>query len=428
MGYGAGLWWPFGLPWNAGELESRGMMKPSDTTLGKQWLAEFESVDQQTAQLLIDSLEIHDHVEIMNTLADRLRKFALKDSRSTPVLLVPVRSIEDLSATGSLVDGEHVAYESFNPGATYPVMPGSEAEIGSMFRSLVDEGGGLFVSPDTSIDEMKRLKVRTICLVVDYSGSGTQVARFVETFRANRTIASWISYGYLNLRVVTYAANVAASRRLNDVRNLGFEAARVAKSATSADWSQEQRKEIEALCNKYAIEDDQNSALGYRDSFGLYLSNMRVPNNLPQILIRSGGPFPGLFAGRRVASGFVHELRSYRPAPSLGRTLRNLGQPELASRLEEETRPVQALRALAALQLLDFGLTETQVWAMLDLDEQTIVDLRTTLIALGCITLDNNVTKRGRTELQRARYLGVSSTRYLHHPRNPVKYVPTQLR
>lgn len=403
-------------------------MKPSTTTRGREWLSHFDEADRATAELLVDSLEIHDHVEIMRALADQLRTFASTEAKVTPVVLVPIRSTEDLIELEPKSNGEHIAYKTFAPGATYPVLPGSEAEIGSMFRGLVDSVSGVFLSPDTPLEELRRLKARTICLVVDYSGSGTQAARFAQTFRANPTLASWISFGLIRLRIVAYAANLEASRLLKDDPHVVFEAKTVAKSARSADWSPEQRRRIEQLCVKYATHDDPNAPLGYHDSFGLYLTNMRVPNNLPQILIRSGGPFPGLFAGRQVPSTFVSELRSYRPSPSLGRTLRNLGQDVLASRLEEETRPVQALRALAALQLLDFGLSEDEVWAMLALDAQKTVELKTTLIALGCITLDNKVTKRGRTELQRASYLGAPHRKYSHTPRPPVGYESTQLR
>lgn len=403
------------------------MMKPSTTTRGREWLSEFDPLDRPTAELLIDSLEIHDHVEIMRTLADQLRSFASAGASVAPIVLVPVRSTEDLIAIAPHPDG-HIAYETFDPGAAYPVMPGSEADIGSMFRGLVDGDPYVFVSPQASLEELRSLKARTICLVVDYSGSGTQISRYAQAFRANSTIASWISYGFIRLRVVAYAANLEASRLLNADKHLDFEARAVAKSAKSADWSSEQRRQVEELCLRYASSEASDPPLGYRNSFGLYLTNMRVPNNLPQILIRANGPFPGLFAGRQVPSSFVSELRSYNPRPSLGRTLRNLGQDDLAARLEEETRPVQALRALAALQLLDFGLPEDEVWAMLALDAQAIVDLRTTLVALGCITLDNKVTKRGRVELQRAARLGASHTKYLHASRPPVEYEPTQLR
>ena len=403
-------------------------MRPSTTTLGRAWLAEFDEIDRPAAVLLIDSLEIHDHVEIMSTLAEQLRTSMANEPGATPAVLIPIRSTEDLTP---LVEGpiaEHIAYKTFDPGASYSALPGSEADVGAMFRGLVESGAGTFLAPDTSLYEQKRLRVRSIFLVVDYCGSGTQASRFAAAFRANTTIASWASYGFVRLKIVTYAANIEAARLFRSDSHVDFQAHTVAKSAASADWSTGDREDVKNLCLKYATEDPLYPALGYRDSFGLYLTNMRVPNNLPQILIRSDGPFPGLFPGRQVPGSFLGELPSYRPRPSLARTLRNLGQSTLADRLEEETRPVQALRALAALQLLDFGLAEDEVWAMLALGATETVELRTSLIALGCLTDENKVTKRGRAELQRATYLGSPQTRYSHASRPAVRYEPTQLR
>ncbi|PRY67194.1 hypothetical protein B0I08_10789 [Glaciihabitans tibetensis] len=402
-------------------------MKPSTTTAGRAWLTNFDAPDRDAAALLIDSLEIHDHVAIMSALSERVRRLVSSDASAAPAVLVPIRSIEDLPNLSD-INSHHVAYRTYDPGAGFPALPGSEADIGAMSRALIENNSSLFISPEHDIEALRFLKPRTFCLLVDYSGSGNQAAKFAQTFRANSTIASWISFGYVRLKVVAYAANLEASRRFESQTHVDFESHTIAKSAMSADWTQEERDRITRVCIDYSSDQVSESPLGYHDSFGLYLTNMRVPNNLPQILIRSGGPFPGLFAGREIPASFVNELRSYRPTPSLDRTLRSLGADALAERLKERTRPVQALRALAALQLLDYGFDEDQVWAMLGLGDDAAVELRTTLIALECITIDNKVTKRGRAELQRATNLGRPVSRYVHTRRSPVGYEPTQLR
>jgi len=401
-------------------------LKPSTTVLGKQWIETFPTDDQTTAALLIDSLEIHDHVDILSSLGEQIRAIA-NDNSAVPILLVPIRSIEDLDELDS-EESEHIAYRTFDPGSMFSVLPGSEADVGSLIRTLVTTSPRVFLSPELPLDALRELKVRTICLITDYSGSGKQAAKYVQTFRANRTIASWISLGLLRLHVLTYASSIGAAHRVRAQGNVEFSSKIFAKSADSANWSKKERDKIFRLCIDYADPNDNNSPLGYKNSFGLYLTNWRVPNNLPQILIRKNGQPPGIFADRE----FPHDLRSdlpvYRPQPSLVTTLRNLGADDLATQLGQKTRPVKGLRALAALYLLEYGMSEDQVFAMLGLDPEGIAQLRSTLIALDCITLDNKLTKRGRNELRRAQHRGVAKPKYKHEPHPPVWYKPTQLR
>ena len=402
-------------------------MKPSTTTDGARWVSSFEVGDQRTAALLIDSLEMHDHVEIMNTLRDQILAIADADVESLPMLVLPIRSLEDLPRLGE-DEEEHIAYRTYDPGAPLPILPGSEADIGSMSRGIIESDAARFLPPSLNIDELRRRKVRTICLVTDYSGSGNQAIQFVRTFKANSTIASWISYGLVRLYVVTYAAGLEASELFKAERHVTFRSHLSAKSARSAGWSDDERGRIEELCLREFDSDDHSGALGYKNSFGLYLTNMRVPNNLPQILIKQAGKRPGIFANRLIPHGFHQELGSYSPSPSLDTTLRNLGAGDLADRLSIKTRPVRSLRALAALYLIEYGISEEQVWAMLGLDPNGIREIRTTLLALECITLDNKLTKRGKAELHRARSLGVDGPKHVHKPRPPVSYEPTQLR
>lgn len=397
------------------------------TGRGRYWISQFAEADQSIAALLIDSLEIHDHAEIMKSIGEQVRGLVNSNPENTPVALVPIRSIEDLP---ELADGrlEHVAYQTFDPGASYPSLPGSEAEIGGLIRGLIDGDRSNLLSPEASLSQLRAVKARKFCLITDYSGSGKQASRFARTFKSNTTIASWISYRLMEINVVTYAASLEASEIFQNDRHVNFQTQIFAKSARSADWSASQRQRINQLCQDYANEDEQYPALGYGDSFGLYLTNLRVPNNLPQILIRAKGHHPGLFAGREVPNDFFNELRSYNPSPSLDRTLRNLGAEDLADHLEAETRPVRGLRALAALHLLDYGMSEEHVYAMLGVSASKLIDLKTSLIALGCISLDGRLTKRGKAELQHARRKGLARPKYRHKPAPPVPYEPTQLR
>lgn len=403
-------------------MHSPTISRPSETTAGQLWLSQFDSAEMSTAMLLIDSLEIHDHAAIMNSLRDEL--LAARTETSMPASLIAVRSLEDLPRSA---DRPHVAYDTFDPGSSFPAMPGSEADIGSMSRDLVGAHPNHFLSPQLDISELRSRKARVIYLLADYSGSGTQIKRFVETFLANSTIASWISFGYLELRVLVYAASMEATKLLRAHPHISFTTLTAAKSARAANWSDQQRLDIEELCKKYANDRAGTSVLGYGNSFGLHLSNTRVPNNLPQILVQSGAR-PGLFADRSLPNAFYAELPAYRPLVSLTQTLRNLGAEDLADRLDASQRPVRGLRALAALQLLDYNFAIEQVLAMLQLDDDVWRQLRTSLISLELLTLDNRLTRAGKQELSRARQRSLRRNDAKASSEVPIDYVPTQLR
>jgi hypothetical protein len=400
-------------------------LKPSQTTKGASWLSQFPLEDLEVAQLLIDSLEIHDNTTVINELRSQILRLIAREPERLPAVLVPIRSLEDL---GEPSEGavDHIAYETFDPGKDFPVLPGSEADIGSLSRGLIETNPVSLLSPTLGIDQLRDLRARTILLISDYSGSGRQATRFARAFSRNSTIASWISYGYIQVRVLVYAASSESAQVLAEEKNIVVSTVVPAKSAATAGWSKTQRSEIESLCARYV--DDDELPRGYKQSFGLFSTNVRAPNNLPSILIRNGGAPYGLFPSRQVPPDFVREIHSYVPHPSLAQTLRNLGAADLALAVEEKSRPIRALRALCALQLLDNSIEESIVWGMLHLKPTEVSELKRTLLALGLIDLDSQTTKKGKRELLRARTRQVAPPRHVHTPMPEVTYVPTQLR
>jgi hypothetical protein len=406
-------------------MASFAISRPSETSAGQVWLNRFIADERSAATILIDSLEIRDHVEILNGLRGELLQWAEDVPTDFPASLISVRSLEDLPA---LAEGEHVAFDTFNPGEHFPALPGSEADIGGMCRSLIESKPDLFLPPGTTLPGLKDKKARSLILITDYCGSGKQVQDFAASFTRNTTIASWISLKLMKIHVLTYASSMEASRLLGSERHVSYTTITSAKSAKSANWSTDERTAIEALCLKHADTGLTEQPLGYKGSFGLYLSNLRVPNNLPQILIRAGGDWPGLFANRQVPNGFYSELRSYVPDVSLEQTLRNLGAADIADRIAESNRPVPGLRALAALHLLEYKMTEDQVFEMLNISSDDLAKLRATLISLGLMTLENRVTPAGRRELQLARRTRLRPARFQPKHNEPIDYLPTQLR
>jgi len=401
--------------------------RPSETQSGIAFVDKFKLPDQSVARLLVDSLEIHNFSNILNALRDEvLRNVRLEEE--SPAVLIPVRSKEDLPDIQE--DVEHVAYKTFLPGQGFSSMPGSEGEIGSIIATLTGQEPARFLPPTVGIDEIRDLKVRNIVLLTDYCGSGTQALRFARMFLRNSRVASWVSSGHLKLRVQSYASSSSAVDLFAREKGVHFSTLVAAKSGPATSWSDAQAAAIRTLCLEYAEQDLQEEALGYKDSFGLYLSSFRVPNNLPQILIRSEGPWPGLFPARRVPSEFSQELSSYVPTSSVSQVLRNIGESELARFVDQAGRPRRVGLGLAAMSLLGKGADESEVVRLIGLKPQEWKNLRSTLIALNLVDFDLHLTNAGHAELRRSRLWSLRDVSRGNSAADvaPIEYFPTQLR
>lgn len=400
--------------------------KPSETRDGREFIARFVEVEQPVARLLIDSLEIHNFSHILNSLREELlRSVGLRESE--PAVLIPIRSHEDLPDISK--GSEHIAYKTFQPGSGFSSTPGSEGEIGSVVASLVEGDPDRFLAPTTSLEDIREGNVRSIILLTDYCGSGTQALRFARSFTRNPRLASWISSGHLRLRVQSYASSKEAISLFSSESGIEFSTLVAAKSGPATNWTNAEAQSVTELCIKHASGSSLLPPLGYKESFGLYLSSYRVPNNLPQILIRSDGPWPGLFPARRMPAAFGNELTTYIPRTSVSQILRNLGESNLASFIDEAGRPVRVGRGLAAMSLLGSGNNEDVVRHLTGQDDASWKRLRSTLMALGLIDIDLALTALGRAELKRSRLWPVgacTSTRPV--VMNSVEYYPTQLR
>lgn len=400
--------------------------RPSETSAGRSFVDHFEEKDQSTARLLIDSLEIHNFSHILNALREEVSQ-AVGTRDGSPAILIPIRSQEDLLELPGGAD--HIAYRTFQPGAGFSPMPGSEGEIGSIISSLTMEEPERFFPPTLSLDEIRAQKIRTIILLTDYCGSGNQALRFARSFIRNPRVASWLSSGHLKLRVQSYASSSGAVDLFSREKGVTFSTLVAAKSGPATNWSSTQSEDVRSLCLTHAVSEIPESPLGYKDSFGLYLSSYRVPNNLPQILIRSGGPWPGLFPARRVPASFGSELTSYVPRSSVAQVLSNLGETELARFVEKAGRPLRVGQGLAAISLLEKGRSEREVMNLIGVGEEAWQQLRSTLIALNLVDYGLQLTDSGQAELKRSRlWLVRGSGEKNAGSRAPVEYLPTRLR
>ena len=303
------------------------MMVPSQTKRGEAWLENFHRDDRETGRLLLDSIAVTPWDDVRRELRKRI-----VDLDGTAVL-VPVQSMEDVKFRGVSDVAQAVAYQHFSPGDDISVTPGSEGVIGGLVRDLVRErGGATRLHPSVPLDELKTQKCRSLVFITDYAGSGKQVLDYVQAFLNNRTIRSWRSGGYLDVRVVAYAA----SRRAETLIARTVDRCHIERRAPSFDtvkWSERERRDVEALCKKYA-NGKRGDALGYKGSGGLYVSTISsVPNNIPYILRRIGGAWSPFFEGRVFPDDLRAELAGYAPPSDMAKVVESVGKARVANAL-----------------------------------------------------------------------------------------------
>src|SRR6188768_1638774 len=194
---------PHGLHLSSAEV------KPSETESGRAWLENFDYLDSPTATLLIDHLRFVTLSMLRDGLYTSLEALAEARAFEGPSVVLPERSLGDLEKQ---LGEPAVAYGNFHPGKDTDVVAGSEAFVGMVLRDLPgirrstsDRSG--WVSPSMDLEGLRQRRCRSIVVVTDYMGTGTQVTDFVGSLTRNRTIRSWQSFGWVKLYVVAFASS-----------------------------------------------------------------------------------------------------------------------------------------------------------------------------------------------------------------------------
>ena len=274
------------------------------------WLTNFSDEHRMTATTLVDALRLVSATEIRTDLGRELRR--LLKYLPGPIATFPVREVKPpASAHGT---GREGGYDLLPSG-----LPGSEAIIANILTGISREAayrGAIVGTLDLS--NLRRRRVRTILLVDDFSGSGKRLRDFGKALRRHPTIRSWLSYGWVKMHVVAYAATAEATRLLRSTFGIdNVHLARACPTFQNARWTAEQMADVEALCDAYCgtLHDYK---FGFRSSKALIAFEHTAPNNLPAILWRSRGSWKPLFDGKAVPADLLTLYRpdSLLPTPS----------------------------------------------------------------------------------------------------------------
>jgi hypothetical protein len=359
------------------------------------------------AALLLDSLDIVSAADMRLAL---LRSIDALADEPSPSVLIPVLGMKDIRPRVSR-GRRQVAYETFCPGGDISVTGGSESFIGNVLRDRVGEHPnsrrGPWIHPGSDIEYLRKQRCRSFVFVTDYSGTGTQVMRFVSTFLRNRTVRSWRSFGWIRFVVVSYAVSkearetLEAASYIDDLKGLT-----PATSFESVPWTEEERRSIGEICRRYLPEEERPQALGFGDGGGLFATHAGVPNNVPLILRKTSRGWSPFFEGRVFPPELAAELGNYSLDRDLSKVVSDVNQERLAMAIQSGRlrHPTTALVTL-------LGLLRRRKWSAAELAEtlhlplDRIEELMGFLRAINLVTSENVLTAAGVRELTAAKAL-----------------------
>lgn len=307
--------------------------KPSSTSRGRAWLSNFLPEDQPTARTLLDSVTFVRLGTIRRNLQAFLQTLLTDQKIIAPAMAVAALSIEDLPQPEP--GRPHVAFSTFGLGDRISATPGSEGLIGNLIRDLLRAPADTnrpWLPPTSNLESLRQQRCRSIVIVTDYSGTGTQLWSYAKTLVRHPSIRSWRSGGLLRIHAVAFAATPASFEMPRRPRSPLDQlwAAETAPTFGDRPWTAGERAAVERLCRLYAQRGHRNEALGYKSSRGLFATEAGVPNNLPFVLRQRGGNWSPFFDGRTVPAELAGELGDYAPQLDSDQLIASTGQVRLA--------------------------------------------------------------------------------------------------
>ncbi|EMG7548311.1 hypothetical protein ACKGLS_003451 [Vibrio alginolyticus] len=245
------------------------------------WLSQFLPEHRDVAAQLLDCLHIVKTEEMIDDIKAQIGTLLL-DSTDKCALL-PIRE----------VSRDEVIYinEMQPPRLQSCDEPlGSEAFISNLYTQLNRSEGVRFPlerrgNTAPSIKYMKQNSFRHLFLIDDLIGSGKRVTDYLNALFRNRTINSWVSYGYIKIHIIGFMATksgkAVVEKHIRRRKNVNLYT--IHRTPLIADLPN--NLTIRDLCIAYA-DTSETIPLGFKSTAVRVVFTHSAPNNLPAILYR----------------------------------------------------------------------------------------------------------------------------------------------
>lgn len=313
-----------------------------------QWLENFEDeTEVNTAKRLLSELQIIENNKIETALQKKIIKL-IEESDFNYFILLPItpisenlenkyipRVITDPTQNISPHNSRLEFLSNFNPFKSIPLDEiGSEGSIANLLRDVkleikektsnikflgIDECKNNAPSKEYLFDLEKINKLKEgihFIFVTDCALSGTETEEYIRTFTEHEPFKKLLEDEEIKADVCIGAASEMAKSKIKDnFSKITINCAYFAKSFNDTTWEESFRIEVENLCKKYS--ENSSEYLGFDNSKILFMTDRRIPDNVPEILIRSkSSSWKPLFNTRRDVTEvdrvhkFLHILKS----------------------------------------------------------------------------------------------------------------------
>ena len=383
----------------------------SQTPEGQQWLAQFDSVDQKTATLLLDSLILVDQADLERGLEESLD--GIFSSRKGKIALYGAVERPKIGVEGNPWGKVIDTSKPFFPDMPTTPNPKREPEVYVSQKNTGSEGGLAHFCRDYSnkstrifshpgIETLRKMKVRWIVCVDDVISSGNRMKEFIEWIYEDKSVKSWHSLGWVKIIIVSYAASSMGLKVLKNL-SLAHEIRQSRELTYGRDtWSVSERYNIVSLCKRYSRKFKLGRHLGYKNAFSVILFSHGGSNTNPPILLKNKGSWKALVQGTGrpvllIKKAIPNDHQQNRLLNILGQT--RLTKPSLFQKLNGESKKVLLLLSCIAKKKRKISVLSE----MLGIPNATVQAWCNKCQDLNWIDDNNYLTANGKHALEAAR-------------------------
>lgn len=362
-------------------------VKLQDTPEAIAWLALFTESDALTAKLLLNSLRLISADYFDYSIKKLI--LAMADKCDGPIALYAAREVDP--------DCEYFPDKRKRP-VVVEGQPGSEGQLGYTVTQVTRSDPSRFLN-HPPIATLKKKRCRHIVIVDDIVGSGNRIKRFMKSMRKERSLYSWISFGWVKFHVVAFAVNKTAETKVRSVFNshrskkscpveIHFQERPVAdSSAIPSDTLLMLKNFCERIGKQYKIDPIYHT--GYAGNMANIIFSHKCPNNVPGILWWNRNPdYKPLFSGTFVPPSIQH---IFLPSSSSSAT----DSSTMLFSMSTRTAVLRYMSALSRkLRLLD------QISADTGLNRLALETAQKICFTNGWIDENEYLTAQGRRELR----------------------------
>lgn len=408
--------------------------KLSETTTGKDWLAQFAEEDRPAAATLLDALLLLNEEEVAVAIRALLQGLAVdRIGRRKRVALYTEREFPERQAfevtriTDSKGNGRCRAVGRSGPAAVKPVRGsarvGSEGLIAFTISQAIKAWPRVYVNqagPDRI--RSRKTPIGALAIVTDFIGSGVRVSTMLDKFWNVPSVRAWSSRKWVQFIVVAAAGTTKGIETLRQHRVRPLVLVKHLAPTMLSAGDEEVRNLWQALVRAYGPDKASDADReGFGASAALIARSYGIPNNTPLLLHKSSGKWKALYDGAA-----PEELRAAFGLETPGERIEKAAAA-IGVKVQQRLAfsDAQTIIVLGAIRGRWREGAEVAIAEMTGLTVPELIIIRRQAVKVGLLRVDGRLTEDGQAFL-RAGTRGERKRPTI--PTSPEPYYPVSLR